>query len=234
MLALQSDIANASLAEVAEALDTIAGLAEQADERAREVLLAAAPTLAGPAEADRVEALREVAQLRGYFALARLLRHRTTLADKPPEPEARGAAELRGRILSLGQRKFLARGHDRFTLDRLLRDPHPAVIRNILINPRITESDVVRLAARRPTYPDIQVEIIESLRWSTRPRVRLAIVENPYTPTSVSVPLLSLLMRHEIASVSHATDLPAILRGAAVDLLERRPPVSARSDGATH
>jgi hypothetical protein len=234
--AVQSDFVALALSELAEALDAIAGLAEQADERAREVLAALAPTLTDPEFGDRVEALREVAQLRQYFALARLLRHRvSSVPTVTPEPEERGGLDPRGgRVLTLGERKALARGHDRFQLDRLLRDPHPAVIQNLLKNPRITEADVVRLAAKRPTYPDIQIEIAKSERWSPRPRVRLAIAQNPYTPTTVSVPLLALLLRHEINEIAHATDLPPIVRAAAIDLLERRPPVPSPEDGSTH
>jgi hypothetical protein len=234
--AIKADFVEMDLGRLAEALDVIAALAEQADERAHEVLTAAAPTLTDPSNACRVEALREVAQLRGHFALARLLRHRQNpLAPSPPEPEERGAFDARaGRPLTLGERKSLARGHDRFLLDRLLRDPHPAVIRNVLVNPRITETDVVRLAARRPTYPDIQVEIARSERWSIRPRVRVAIVQNPYTPPTISVPLVALLLRHEIEEISKATDLPPILRAAAIELLERRPPVPSPRNGATH
>jgi len=236
VIALQSDIAGEDLGEVASALETIAALAEQADERAHDVLAAAAPTLTDPDHGDRVEALREIAQLRGHFALARLLRYRASTArEAPPGPEERGTAELRaGKPLTLGERKFLARSHDRFQLDRLLRDPHPAVIRNLLENPRITEADVVRLSAKRPTYPDVQVEIAKSQRWSIRPRIRLALVQNPYTPPTIAVPLLSLLLRHEVESVSRATDLPAIVRAAALDLLERRPPVPTPDEGETH
>jgi hypothetical protein len=226
---LASDLASLDVAEVAKALEETCMLAEQAEPRAREVLSAAVPTLTDPAHDALVAQLRESAQETGRLALARFLRRRAKPAafpEPPPAPDHRHPGQSQvGKPLTLGERKALARGRDRFVLDRLLRDPHPAVIKNVLSNARITEDDVVRLAARRPTFPDVQAEIARHVRWSIRPRVRLALVQNPFTPPSISVPLLSLLVRPELDQVVAATDIPAIVRGAALDLLDRRPPV---------
>lgn len=219
------------LGEVAEALDVIAQSAEQTDQRAREVLTALAPCLVDPGTAER---LMTHARSEGLLALGRLLRRkRTWQEDAPLKPDDRVPAAMLslGRALTLGERKSLARRQDRLMLDRLLRDPHPAVIVNLLRNPRITEDDVVRLAARRPTFSDIQLEIAKNARFSTSPRVRLALVRNPFTPTGVSVPLLPLLFRHELGTIAHASELSNAVRGAAVDLLKRRPPLDDDTRG---
>lgn len=233
--ALRSDLRTHDVEDVAAALEAIAAAAEQADTRAREVLAAFAPSLVDPELEDRVAELREAAHELRHFALARLLRRRERPSPhQAPEPEERGGVSLPGRTLTLGERKSLARGHDRDQLDRLLRDPHPLVIKNLLLNPRITEDDVVRLAAKRPTYPDVQEQIAKSERWSVRPRVRLALAQNPYTPVSLSVPTLPLLMRHEIHEIAHSPELPSVVRAAALDLLDRRPPVPATDDPLEH
>lgn len=232
---LRSGVESLAMEDVADALESIAALAEQADPRAREVLTALTPSLADPDLDARVAELRQLAQDRRLFALARMLRRRDRpSAHQPPEPEERGTVDLPGRTLTLGARKMLARGHDRDQLDRLLRDPHPLVIKNLLVNPRITEGDVVRLAAKRPTYPDVQAEIARSERWSVRPRVRLALAQNPYTPTTISVPTLALLLRHEIHEIAHSPELPSVVRAAALDLLDRRPPIAAEEDPSEH
>jgi hypothetical protein len=225
-------IAACEVGTLAAALEDVCVLAEQADPRARDVLGAAASTLTDPSHDARLEELRVEAQARGYFALARLLRRKANASTLgAPDPSERVALDVRvGRPLTLGERKTLARGHDRFMLDRLLRDPHPLVIRNVLSNPRITEEDVVRLAARRPTYADVQSEIAKAVKWSVRPRVRIALVQNPYTPPGISVPLLALCVRPELDQVLAATDVPPIVRGAAFDLRDRRPPVPQRDD----
>jgi hypothetical protein len=56
-------------------------------------------------------------------------------------------------------------------------------------------------------------------------RVRLSIVLNPDTPPEVAIPMLTLLVRTELAMVADTAGLPNPLRGAARDLLLRRPPV---------
>lgn len=217
------------LAEAAGALEAIAASTEQTDPRAREVLIAAAPTLTDPAWELRLEALRAEASREGHLALCRLLRRRVPSDLGPTETtEPQVAMSARGRPLTLGERKAYARKPDRFMLDRLLRDHDPSVIRNVLGNPRITEEDVLRLAARRPNFAEVIEEVIRHARWSGSVRVRLAVVLNPYTPTSVSVPLVPLLLRQDLQQVTEATTVPAVVRAAAVELLQRRPPI--RSD----
>jgi hypothetical protein len=108
-------------------------------------------------------------------------------------------------------------------MDKLVKDPHPMVVRILLENPRITEEDVVRMAAHRPPVPEVIVEIGKS--WAHRSRVRMTVILNPGSPTAVSVPLLALLVRPELDAVAHAADLSAAVRATALDLYDLRPPM---------
>ncbi|MRG97355.1 hypothetical protein [Polyangium spumosum] len=224
----------AGLPTAARALDKLASRAEQADPTAREVLAALLPLLGDPAHAAWITALRDLARDASLLGLSRLLRRRTRVADPPPSSpiEHRGIAlEPGGRPLSLGERRALARMPARAVLDKLLADPHPRVVENLLANPRLTEDDVVRIAAKRPQKPEVASEIARSARWMARARVRMTFVLNPGTPPELSVPVLSQLLRHELAEVAEATQVPAVLRGAALDLLARRPPLPPDTQG---
>jgi len=138
----------------------------------------------------------------------------------PVEPESvHGDLELSQ--LTLGERKFLARGHDRVRLDRLLLDPEPSVVRNLLRNPHLTEQDVIRLAARRPTRTEIQKEIHAS-RWGSRYRIRVALVCNPYTPTDLSLKLVGFLLRKDLRAVRNDGNLHELVREEAKRLLKKR------------
>jgi hypothetical protein len=232
---MRLELEQIGLADAADALEAIAGGTEQVDERARRVLAAAAPTLTDPAWAPRLDALRAEAGRRQHLALARLLRRRVPADPGPSESmEPVVATAPGGRPLTLGERKAMARRPDRFMLDRLLRDPEPTVIRNLLGNGRITEEDVVRLAARRPNFAVVLEEVAKHPRWSTSNRVRVALVQNPYTPVSVSVPIVPLLLRHELAQLTEATTVPAVVRAAAAELLGRRPPLRAEPSRLAH
>jgi hypothetical protein len=131
-----------------------------------------------------------------------------------------------GRPLTLGERKSLARRPDRETLLRLFADPHPDVMRRLLGNPRVTEDDVVRLAARRPGRAELLAEIARETRWVHRPRVRMALVMNPATPLEIAARIAGLLLRPELALVVASPGVPAPVRALCVEHLERRPPVA--------
>jgi hypothetical protein len=99
------------------------------------------------------------------------------------------------------------------------------VLRQLLGNPRLTEDDVVRLAARRPLHRATVEVLAESPRWLRSQRIRLTLLLNPGTPEPVSMPLLAVCTRCELVEVVHGVDAPLALRGAAQELLERSPPL---------
>lgn len=144
------------------------------------------------------------------------------------EEEAGGDRQLAR--LTLGERKFLARGRDRYRLDRLLTDADPAVIHNLLLNPRLTERDVVRMAARRPARDVILREIAAS-RFINRYRVKLALVSNPYTPTEIALKLVPFLLRPDLKRISTDNTLHQLVREQAARLLaEARRPADKERD----
>lgn len=119
-----------------------------------------------------------------------------------------------GRPLTLGERKSLARRGDRDLIARVLRDPDPSVIRILLLNPALTENDVVRLCANRPLPPQVQREVFRSPRWVTRYRIKVTLVLNPYTPLDVALQLATHLSRQDQRRVTNAEDLSGVLRDA--------------------
>jgi hypothetical protein len=238
---LRTEITSAPLSEVARALDRVCADAEQADPNARELLIAIVDLFAQDSQAVLAQRLREEAAAHPLLSLARLLRRPLALPSQgiPGAGEPHGAPqppnEVRvpdygvGRTFTLGERKALARRPNRKAMDKLLADPHPAVIRTLLGNPKVVEDDIVRLAARRPNSADILAEIARSGQWAHRGRVRMAVILNPDTPIELSIPMLTLLVRTELKQVARTTYLAPMLRAAAADLLARRPPVAGRA-----
>jgi hypothetical protein len=175
-------------------------------------------------------ALYAAARARADEAFARLL-----LSAQPPPPGAppalvdhhrRPASEGPGAPpgkpnVTLGERKSLARGRRRDVLDRLLRDPDESVLRILLGNPRLTESDVIGLAARRPTSAAAQRAIFRSERFSCRHGVRRALVLNPFTPSDLATRLVGLLPNPDLRVVAADATLAEPVRRAARDLLAR-------------
>ena len=226
-------------AVLAAALDAVCERAEQAEAPAREALVAVVDALNAQGMEAIVQQLREEAAGGSLLALERLLRHPVRGLRAAPAT-ARELARLevpgdgKGRPLTLGERKSLARRPDRDTLQRLLADPHPAVIHRLLANPRVLEDDVVRLAARRPGRGEVLAEIARSTKWVHRPRVRLSLVMNPATPPELAARIVGLLLRPELALVVGSPAVAASVRAVCLEHLQRRPPVRARCDDRLH
>jgi hypothetical protein len=219
----------------ARTLDVVCERAEQAEAAAREALLAVVGALNSEAMQTTVQRLREQAVGESLLALERLVRApfrsaRSSDSAKPERPVDAG----QGRALTLGERKSLARRPDRQTMERLMADPHPDVIRRLLHNSRITEDDVVRLAAKRPGRGDVLAEIARCTKWAHHPRVRMAVVMNPATPPEIAARTAGLLLRPELHFVVRSPAVPACIRAVCLEHLERRPPTEGHDNGAVH
>ena len=135
----------------------------------------------------------------------------------------------RGRPLTLGERKSLARTHDRSLIQRVVRDPHPDVVRILLDNPSLTEEDVVRVCAARPNHPNVLQTVYRHRRWVVRYRPRNAIVRNPYAPLDTALLLAPLLRKGELEEAATSSDLAPPLRLSCRMILEVR---AARAEPA--
>jgi len=222
---LAGELARWPIVSAAELLNALCEESERSDPKAREALLAVSIYFAGLGECELIDRLREQAQSRHLLGLDRLLRRAPPLSTERPTEEFRVPDYGTGRELTLGERRALARRPNRRAFDKLLADPHPLVIRLLLQNPKLTEDDVVRLVARRPTRSALIHEVAQSQRWLSRSRVRLAIILNPGSPPEVAMPLLPVCKRTELREITQATETSLVLRATAHELLARRPPL---------
>jgi hypothetical protein len=168
------------------------------------------------------DALRRLAQVQSLPMVADLF------AEGPARQEldAGAAAKADARVFtqSLGHLKQQARvTRDPDVLARLVTASNPAVVRNALLNPRLTEPLVVRMAARRPARPEPLVEIWRSPRWSPRHAVRRALVFNPYLPPEVGAKIVPLLNVTDLAELSSDTSVHPSLREQAARLIQESP-----------
>jgi hypothetical protein len=133
--------------------------------------------------------------------------------------------------LSLGQRRAAARSSDRFVLDRLLHDRNALVIELLLDNPKIVERDVVKIAALRPTRPEILRLISKHRRWASRYHIRKALACNPYTPHQIAHRLVATLMMQDLRDLYKMGVLPPSLRTEAQRLISERDRLHRNAQG---
>jgi hypothetical protein len=115
----------------------------------------------------------------------------------------------------VGYRISLARRALTGALERLLLDPDPRVVRVLLGNPRLTEADVVKLASSRRANAEVLDTVAQDDRWIVRYRVKVALANNPGTPTRVVLSLLPYLMRQDLREVSGSATRPEVRDHAA-------------------
>ena len=138
---------------------------------------------------------------------------RTGLAGYDKEEEAKME------FITLGQRRALSKSGVKDILDRLLSDPDPMVIGNILNNPRITEREVLKIASKRPNSPRLLKLLACHRRWSKRYNVLKAIALNPYTQPRISIALLEELLMQDVRLVSTDNTVHPQVRHAARKIL---------------
>jgi hypothetical protein len=149
--------------------------------------------------------------------------------QRGPLPASQAPGDLDLSRLPLGERKSLARGRDRNRLERLLLDPEPAVVHNLLRNSRLVERNVLSLTARRPVRAEVLREIYQS-RWGQRYTIRLALVCNPYTPSDITLKLVGFLLRKDLRQVAADGSLHPLVRAEAKRLAGNRRAPSVESD----
>jgi hypothetical protein len=129
------------------------------------------------------------------------------------EPAGASVAE-RLRRLSTPEKVQLALVADREERFALLRDPTKTVHLYVFKNPR-TGLDEVQYAVKSPTLsPEALVYAAEHRVFGADPQVRLALVRNPRTPTSVALRLLELLPDREIRALAKGNARPEVVQAA--------------------
>jgi len=123
--------------------------------------------------------------------------------------------------ITLGEKRFLAKSQNKNILDRLLFDSDPIVIKNILINPRTIERDVLKVASRRPISQNILKVIFNDKKWISRYSIKKALIKNPYTPPEVSLALLNFMFIQDLKDISEDKLLHTEVRESAKELIER-------------
>jgi hypothetical protein len=164
--------------------------------------------------------LRAAARRRDYLEVLQMLLdlppHRIP-AVNPDGPEDPFLKDL-----TLGHRKSLAKSSRMNVIRKLLKDQEPAVIRDLLLNARLTEAEILKIASLKPTSPRVLEEIFRSPKWVARYRVKKALICNPYCPPSIAVHLLKFLLVGDLREIAGFENLHTAVKEATHRLLAER------------
>ena len=124
--------------------------------------------------------------------------------------------------MSVKEKMILAPKADRIERAALLRDLNPSVARLLIRNPRITESDIVRIAKDVSAPADVLKEIVKNRKWISNADIKIAVVRNPRTPTQLALKQMGFLSTNELSSLAKSQHVRDTVKREALKLLLKR------------
>jgi len=142
--------------------------------------------------------------------------------DDEEEIDGEELAEIRSdsflnqiKQLTMAYRLKLAMLGNRDARSILLRDRNRVVSRAVLKNPRLTDTEVVMISQSKVIDEDILREISSNRKWMRIYQVKMSLVNNPKTPSHISINLIKQLRNFDIRSLIGSKDLPSAVTMAA-------------------
>jgi hypothetical protein len=94
----------------------------------------------------------------------------------------------------------------------LIRDPNRIVSTAVLASPKLTDMEVENFARMQNVSEEVLRIIGTSRAWTKKYSVVSALVKNPRTPTSVSLPLMTRLVERELKGLTVDRNVPESVR----------------------
>ena len=145
--------------------------------------------------------------------------------EKGDEVEDKERIEHRAtqvRNMSVKEKMILAPKADRIERAALLRDLNPSVARLLIRNPRITESDIVRIAKDVSAPADVLKAIVKNRKWISNAEIKIAVVRNPRTPTPLALRQMNFLSTNELSSLAKSQHVRDTVKRESLKLLLKR------------
>ncbi len=152
------------------------------------------------------------------------LLHLAQDAGTPPLIRRRAEQRLLQRLprLTLGEKTALARRAHRELFLALFDTGEVQIIEALLENPRMTESDLLRVMLRLEPPPDFFAALIRHPKWACRRDLRRALARHAGTPLPLALSALAELGLHELEEIRSDRVVPEQVRDAAAGLILRR------------
>jgi hypothetical protein len=106
----------------------------------------------------------------------------------------------------------------------LLRDTNKLVAVAAIRSPRITDGEVVMVAANRSANDDVLRVIYHNREWTKDYRVKLGLVKNPKTPMALSMKFLATLRESDVKDIARDRNVPSGIMQQARKMIEKKSP----------
>ncbi|HYX93142.1 MAG TPA: hypothetical protein VE782_16370 [Myxococcaceae bacterium] len=106
----------------------------------------------------------------------------------------------------------------------LLRDSNKLVAVAAIRSPRITDGEVLLMAANRSVNDDVLRVIYNNREWTKVYRVKLALVKNPKTPMALSMKYLGTLRESDVKDLARDRNVPSGIMQQARKMIDKKSP----------
>jgi len=110
--------------------------------------------------------------------------------------------------MSVSEKLDLARKAPKEARSILIRDSNKLVQLAVVSSPKITESEILAIASSRQVNDDVLKEIGMNKDWLRNYQVRLALVNNPKTPLSITMAQITYLNQRDLALLAKSKGVP--------------------------
>jgi hypothetical protein len=123
--------------------------------------------------------------------------------------------------MALGEQISLARRATRALIPQLLEAEEPRVMRSLLANERLIETEATRIASSERASGGLLTYLSTHPRWGSSREVHLALLHNTGTPVPASLGILRRLHKTDLLNLAAEAELPTIVKIGAERELEK-------------
>jgi hypothetical protein len=104
----------------------------------------------------------------------------------------------------------------------LIKDPNRIVLNAVINSPKINKDDAIAYATNR-SLPDEVVKLIALRKeWIQNYQIKLALVTNPKTPTTISLKMLNHILEKDLRNISRSKNMSPLISRAALRILNKQ------------
>lgn len=151
---------------------------------------------------------------------------RKTVEEESEEYEKRKRKEetLLTKIgkLNVGERVTLAIKGGKEIRSILLKDSAKEVVRKVLENPKITDSEIDMLTKSRTVTEEALRIVAKKKEWMKNYSIMSGLVNNPKTPAGVAMPYVKFLRKKDLVILEKNRNVSSAVRAAAQKLVKQK------------
>lgn len=148
--------------------------------------------------------------------------------DQPPE--VRLSIEKRISLMAPGKKIKLAYLGNKETRNILIRDRNKQVALAVVKSGRMTENEALNAAGNRNLAMDVLREISANREFMRKYPVKVALVNNPRTPPSVAVPIVSQLQKRDLEALARNRNVSSVLFSMAEKMVRQKAQSSGKEE----